>query len=328
MDINKRTLRRSPRTHIPVAPQVVDPLPEWWATNQKAIHEGFSYCICGVKNHKHIMALIDDLMLKTTSPYEIILWVETLDAEFERYLARKIWAGAPIIVAERKYPSSVSMEHLASFCQRSWLMQINDDMPKLVSGYTPKVSIVLTTYRRPHILPRIVNNILSQDYQNWELIIVDNSPTREAVQLPNDPRIHPVYHLIAEHNACYSRNEGVKRATGDIVCNFDDDDEMLPGYLSKMAAPFADPKVQVARCGMLCTFGACDFSYSTQEAWLRRTYATPTWQKGTPIHDQLYYHGIINRNGWTRENIIQLGEVLVIAHEEPTGGRRTPGFVD
>jgi hypothetical protein len=43
------------------------------------------------------------------------------------------------------------------------------------------------------------------------------------------------------------------------------------------------------------------------------------------VHDQLYYRGIIAAKGWTRKNIVQLGEVLIQAHTDPKGGMREGG---
>jgi len=322
MPTNRRFLRRPAglKPQVPVAT-----FPDWWATQQHALHEGFAYCITNCSNPKHVQELIEDLVRKTTAPYEIVLWVESLAADFERFLAHQIWAGVPIFVAERSLPKSTIIRELFPFCQRSWVMQIDCDTPKMVEGYNPKVSIIIPTYKRQHVLLRTINSILEQSYSNWELIIVNNEVGGILPGLPNDSRIF-VYNHHEEANACYARNMGVGHATGDLVNFFDDDDEMLPGYLEKMAAPFSDPKVMVVRCGMLCTFGACDFSYSTQEAWLRRAYATPTWQKGSLVHDQVYYRSMIERNGWKKENILQLGEVLVKAYTEPSGGIRAGGY--
>ena len=272
-----------------------DKLPEWWATNSRG-ENGFSYCIVNASpDPTHAAVIQKHLSELTTAPYEVLLFAD-----------------------------DKSMTALKPHCKYSWVMRISDDSYKVVSGYCPKVSIIIPTYKRQHVLFRTVQSLLAQSYQNWELIVVNNERGGK-VSLPTDPRI-TVYEHCEEANACYARNAGLQHASGDLICFFDDDDIMFPDYLSKMAAPFANPEVQVVRCGMLCTFGACDFSYSTQEAWLRRAYATPTWSKGSAVHDQIYYHSIVAKNGWTRKNIVQLGEVLVKAYSEPKGGIREGGF--
>lgn len=271
----------------------------WWADNTgKPV--GYSYCIVNAHDPEHIAEITAQLKTLTKLPFEILTFTD-----------------------EKK-----TMPELFPFCKYRQVQRISDDRPFTVPGYNPKISIVLTTFKRQHCIRRTVGWVRAQDYSNWELLIINNEKNGPGLpKLPNDSRIS-IYNPTEEANGCYSRNEGVKLSTGAIVCNFDDDDEMLPGYLRKMSAPFCDPKVQVVRCGMLLTNGGCDFSYSTQEAWLRREYATPTWVKGTPVHDQLYYLGVIEKNGWTRKNIVQLGEVLVKAYSEPIGGRRSVGAED
>jgi glycosyltransferase involved in cell wall biosynthesis len=179
---------------------------------------------------------------------------------------------------------------------------------------------VLPTYKRQHTIARTVDSILAQGHENWELIVVNNDG---PVTLPSDSRIQ-IHNHTNEANACYARNAGVQYAKGDLLCFFDDDDIMMPDYLATMAAPFCDPRVKVVKCGMALD-GFVDFSFSTQEAWLRREHATATWAKGDPCHDQIYYHSIIAREGWTRGNIVQTGKVLVVAGADPVGGLRASG---
>jgi len=280
---------------------------EWWATDTLVNRGpfGFSYCIVNAHDANHVEAIKAQVKTLTTAPYEILTFSD-----------------------EKR-----TMPELFPHCRYSWTQRISDDSPLLIEGYNPKISIVLTTFKRQHCILRTIGWIRAQDYSNWELLVINNEKDGPGLPpMPDDPRIF-VYNPTEEANGCYSRNEGVKLATGDLICNFDDDDEMLPGYLRKMAAPFCNPEVQVVRCGMSFIppgqkVRGCDFSYSTQEAWLRREYATPTWVKGSPFHDQLYYLAVIEKNQWTKKNIVQLGEVLVKAYSEPIGGRRSIGAED
>jgi hypothetical protein len=282
-------------------PSVPESRYKWWATDPDRSHPfGFSYCIVNAAHADHIADIKKTLSAATTLPYEILTF-----------------AG-----------DKPTMPDLFPHCHYSWVQRIDDCVPQVQEGYNPKISIVMSTFKRQHCILRTVGWVRAQDYQNWELIIVDNEKDGPGLpQMPDDSRIS-TYNLTGEANGCYSRNEGVKLATGDLVCYFDDDDEMNPGFLRKMSAPFCDPEVQVVRCGMKLPCGGCDFSYSTQEAWLRREFATATWNKGTSIHDQIYFHNIIDKNKWTRRNIVQTGEILVTAHVEPIGGRRSVGAED
>jgi Glycosyl transferase family 2 len=274
---------------------------DWWATDAHGRHPfGFSYCIVNAHNDEKVAAIKQQLAAETTAPFEIHTFAE----------------------------DKPTMPELFPHCRYSWTQRISDDDFTVDPNYNPKISIVMTTFKRQHCILRTVGWVLAQDYTNWELIIIDNEKNGAGLPpMPNDSRIK-TYNICKESNTAYPRNEGVKLATGDIVCNFDDDDEMRPGFFTKMVAPFCNPEVQVVRCGMLLVKGGCDFSYSTQEAWLRREFATPTWTRIPNIHDQIYYRDIIDKNKWTNKNIVQLGEVLVTARTEPQGGRRSFGAQD
>lgn len=272
------------------------PLPDWWTYNIDG-KNGVSYCLLNVKNKAHVAAFKAHLKeLAVGYNYEVL---EFLDGP--------------------------KTKELFPYCNYHWVMLVDDIFDFTTDPtYTPKVSIIMGTFRRQHIIGRTVATLLAQEYQNWELIVINNE-LGGKVELPADPRIK-VYEHSETANPCYAKNCGYQYVTGDLVCAFDDDNDMLPGYLSKMVAPFADPEVKVVHCGMRLPSNVCDFSYDTQEAWLRKTDATPTWTPGSLVHDQLYYRGIIAAKKWTRRNIVQLGEVLIQAHTDPKGGMREGGI--
>jgi len=43
-----------------------------------------------------------------------------------------------------------------------------------------KFSIITPTYNRSHTLERSINSILNQEYQNFEMIIIDDGSTDET----------------------------------------------------------------------------------------------------------------------------------------------------
>lgn len=256
-----------------------------------------SYCILNAKNKEHIAAFKAHIQpLMGENSYEVL--------EFE---------------------DEPTTTELFPYCTYHWVMLVDDTSDfKTDTDYQPKVSIIMGTFRRQHIIGRTVATLLAQSYQNWELIVINNEKGGK-VDLPADSRIK-IYEHSEIANPCYAKNCGYQYVTGDLVCAFDDDNDMLPGYLAKMVAPFADPEVKVVHCGMRLPTNVCDFSYDTQEAWLRTADATPTWTPGSLVHDQLYYRGIIAAKKWTRRNIVQLGEVLIQAHTDPKGGMREGGI--
>jgi glycosyltransferase involved in cell wall biosynthesis len=83
----------------------------------------------------------------------------------------------------------------------------------------PLVTFVVPCYKLAHMLPECVNSILKQDYENFEVLIMDNcSPDRtpEVAQSFNDPRVK---HIRNESNLGHIRNfnKGISLARGKYV---------------------------------------------------------------------------------------------------------------
>ncbi len=186
-----------------------------------------------------------------------------------------------------------------------------------------KISIIMPTYRRGHTILRTVRMIQEQTFQDWELIIIDNGG--EADYQFADPRIQ-VHSHIDRASASYARNAGLSYASGDLVCFFDDDDEMFPNYLETFARTFAaHPHAKMVRCGMLVTNGAVNLSYATPECCLQREFATADWSTRGPAQDQRYFRQIVEKNKWSedRGDIVIVREALCRANCDAMGGLRS-----
>lgn len=53
----------------------------------------------------------------------------------------------------------------------------------MISVATPKVSVVLPTYRRPDLLARAVESVRGQTLAAWELVVVDDNEPSSAERL-------------------------------------------------------------------------------------------------------------------------------------------------
>lgn len=96
-------------------------------------------------------------------------------------------------------------------------------------------SIIIPTYNRASFLPRAIESVLAQIYENWELIVVDdgsNDNTREVVASFKDERIRYIYQENQERSA--ARNTGINNAVGEWICFLDSDDEYLPNHLMEL----------------------------------------------------------------------------------------------
>jgi len=112
----------------------------------------------------------------------------------------------------------------------------------------PKVSIVLPVYNKEEYLPTTLNSLLSQSYQDWELIAVDDGSTDTSGEIlehfaRRDPRIT----LVSQENRGVSaaRNSGLSKAAGEWVWFVDADDVPNKDFLADVFACSIDEKVGI-----------------------------------------------------------------------------------
>ena len=102
--------------------------------------------------------------------------------------------------------------------------------------YSPLISIVIPTYNRADLIPKAIQSVLDQTYQNWELIIVDNysdDGTKEVIESFKDSRISMLL-LPRTGSVAASRNMGVHHSKGEWVAFLDSDDWWFPTKLSSV----------------------------------------------------------------------------------------------
>jgi len=93
----------------------------------------------------------------------------------------------------------------------------------------PSVSVVIPTYNRLGTLPRALESVLRQTYDDIEVIVVDDCSADgswEYLQSISDPRLRVVRHETNRGGSA-ARNTGIKAARADLIAFQDSDDEWL-----------------------------------------------------------------------------------------------------
>lgn len=97
----------------------------------------------------------------------------------------------------------------------------------------PRVSVILTTYNRAHLVGRAIQSVLAQTFTDFELIVVDDGSTdntRQVVAGICDSRLVYIHQSNSGRSA--ARNRGLSRALGEFIAFLDDDDTYLPEKLA------------------------------------------------------------------------------------------------
>jgi glycosyltransferase involved in cell wall biosynthesis len=113
----------------------------------------------------------------------------------------------------------------------------------------PRVSIILPCYNRAHLLERAVASVLSQDFTDFELLLVDDGSTDDTPALVSrfsDPRLITLRR--EQGGPAAARNSGLSRARGEFVAFQDSDDVWLPGKLTRQLAALEQAKENTVLC--------------------------------------------------------------------------------
>lgn len=113
------------------------------------------------------------------------------------------------------------------------------------------VSIITPTYNRAGLISRMINSVRSQDYENWELIIMDDGSTdntKEIIDSFLDNRIK--YYYTKNSGAGDKRNQGVENSSGEDIIFLDSDDEVKPNWLSSLLFSKEQKKGNIVCCGL------------------------------------------------------------------------------
>jgi glycosyltransferase involved in cell wall biosynthesis len=97
-----------------------------------------------------------------------------------------------------------------------------------------KVSVIMPVYNSKDYLDMAVTSVLDQDYDSFELILIDDGSNDESSLLcdkfaAQDDRVKVIHKKNG--GLCSARNAGLDAATGEYIAFIDNDDEYLAGYL-------------------------------------------------------------------------------------------------
>lgn len=98
-------------------------------------------------------------------------------------------------------------------------------------------SIIVPVYNRQETISNAIESVLAQDYNNWELIIIDDGSIDDTKKVcesfsKKDKRIR--YFYKKNGGVCSARNYGIKNARGNYILFLDSDDTYNQEALNKL----------------------------------------------------------------------------------------------
>ena len=116
----------------------------------------------------------------------------------------------------------------------------------------PVISVIVPVYRTEAYLPRCLDSLLSQDFEDFEILAVDDgSPDASGGILEEyaarDGRIKVIHRENGGVSA--ARNTGLDAVSGSYIAFVDSDDWVEPAFLSSMYLALTGEGADIAACG-------------------------------------------------------------------------------
>lgn len=116
----------------------------------------------------------------------------------------------------------------------------------------PKVSVIVPNYNHAPFLEQRISSILTQTFQDFELIILDDCSTDDSRSIIDQYAAHPkVFHIVYNQENAGSTfkqwEKGIALAAGEWIWIAESDDWAEPNFLEELIAGVADqPKINLA----------------------------------------------------------------------------------
>jgi glycosyltransferase involved in cell wall biosynthesis len=120
-----------------------------------------------------------------------------------------------------------------------------------------KISIIIPFYNEELLLPRCIKSILSSDFSDYEIILINDGSTDNSIAVvENFVENHDNIILINKLNSGVSdsRNAGILHSKGDYITFIDADDTINDDYLSQL---YLNSNIN----GVLFDIVVCGFTY-------------------------------------------------------------------
>jgi GT2 family glycosyltransferase len=105
-----------------------------------------------------------------------------------------------------------------------------------------KASLVIPSYNREELLVQTLRCALAQDHPDLEILLIDqtraHAPETDSFLAANRDRLSHIRPDFA--SVTRARNEGLRRAKGEVIIFIDDDVSFEPGFVSAHLAAHAD----------------------------------------------------------------------------------------
>lgn len=113
------------------------------------------------------------------------------------------------------------------------------------------LSVIIPVYNSEKTLFNCINSVLSQNFSNFEIIVIDDGSTDNSFKIVEQFNSDKIKYIkIKNHGVAYARNLGIKISCGKYLTFIDSDDYINENYFESLQRIFEEDKFDVYLCGI------------------------------------------------------------------------------
>lgn len=154
-----------------------------------------------------------------------------------------------------------------------------------VAGRRPAVSVIVPNYNHAHYLPKRLESIFNQTFQDFEVILLDDASTDDSLEVLQqyasygDVRIHQNDQNSGSPFKQWIR--GLELARAEVLWVAESDDVCNPQFLEELLPAFQDPAIKLAyaNSNVIDESGRVIGDYSSETAKYLAMLSSTKWRK-------------------------------------------------
>lgn len=127
---------------------------------------------------------------------------------------------------------------------------------------TPFITICIATFNRGKLLRRALESIITQDFENWEIVLVDDGSEDETPSVAEEFTIRMQgrlrYFRQSNKGRPHALNYGIREARGELFVILDDDDIFVSGAFKRIHEIWSNIPLERRNTNICGIVGLCD----------------------------------------------------------------------